>query len=346
MLAVRMNLAEIAERLECELRGDGSIEIDAVAPIEDAVPGSLTFVANPRYRAHLATTRASAVILATDAGDTRLPSLRTKDPYLAFARAIELFYVAPPLPVGIHATAVIAADAVVPDDARIGPYCVIGAGVRLGARACLDAHVVLYPECQIGDDFRAQAGVVVRERARIGDRVSLQPGCVIGGDGFGYAPTPAGRVRKIIQAGIVVLEDDVEIGANSTIDRAAVGETHIESGVKIDNLVQIAHGCRVGQGSILAAQVGLSGSTRVGRYVQMGGQSGAAGHLRIGDGVQCAGQSGITSDIEPGTVVSGMPAQSIQTWRRVVAALPRLPELLRRVRRLEGRAAKDEVDDT
>ncbi len=340
-----MKLVEVAQRLGCTLHGDGDVEIVGVAPIEEAEPGTLTFVANPRYRSFLATTRASAVILAHDAAATNLPSLRAGDPYFTFARAIELFYVPPPLPAGIHPTAVVAASATVPDDARIGPYCVVGEGVRLGARACLDAHVVLYPECVVGDDFRAYAGVVVRERSRIGDRVRLQPGCVIGGDGFGYAPSPDGKVVKIIQAGIVVLEDDVEIGANTTIDRAAVGETRIERGVKIDNLVQVAHGCRIGQGSMLAAQVGLSGSTRVGRYVQMGGQSGAAGHLRIGDGVQCAGQSGITADVASGSVISGMPALPIQAWRRVTAALPRLPELLRRVRRLEARLDGDASKD-
>jgi len=330
-----MKLADIAARLDCELRGDGNLDIAGLAPIEDAAPGSLTFFANPRYRNYLVTTRASAVIVATAEGELPLPTLRTADPYLAFARAVELFYVPPPLPAGIHPTAVIAASAQIAEDACIGPGCVIGDGVRLGRRGRLDAHVVLYPEVQIGDDFRAFAQVTVRERVSIGNRVTLQSGCVIGGDGFGYVIGADGTARKIVQGGTVVLEDDVEIGANSTIDRAAVGATRIRRGAKLDNLVMVAHGCTVGEGSALAAQVGLSGSTRVGRFVRLGGQVGAAGHLTIGDGAQVAAQSGVPNDVAPGAVVGGYPAVEMHVWRRISAALPRLPELFRRVRRLE-----------
>jgi len=330
-----MKLADIAARLDCELRGDGNLDIAGLAPIEDAAPGSLTFFANPRYRNYLVTTRASAVIVATAEGELPLPTLRTADPYLAFARAVELFYVPPPLPAGIHPTAVIAASAQIAEDACIGPGCVIGDGVRLGRRGRLDAHVVLYPEVQIGDDFRAFAQVTVRERVSIGNRVTLQSGCVIGGDGFGYVIGADGTARKIVQGGTVVLEDDVEIGANSTIDRAAVGATRIRRGAKLDNLVMVAHGCTVGEGSALAAQVGLSGSTRVGRFVRLGGQVGAAGHLTIGDGAQVAAQSGVPNDVAPGAVVGGYPAIEMHVWRRISAALPRLPELFRRVRRLE-----------
>jgi UDP-3-O-[3-hydroxymyristoyl] glucosamine N-acyltransferase len=189
----------------------------------------------------------------------------------------------------------------------------------------------------IGNDFRAHARVTVRERVRIGHRVILQSGCVIGGDGFGYVIGADGTARKIIQGGTVVLEDDVEIGANSTIDRAAVGATVVRRGAKLDNLVMVAHGCSIGEGSALAAQVGLSGSTRVGRFVRIGGQVGAAGHLSIGDGAQIAAQSGIPNDVPAGSIVGGYPAVEIHTWRRVSAAVLRLPELLRRVRRIEGR---------
>ena len=339
-----MKLAEIAARLECDLTGDGEIEILGLAPIEDAAPGTLTFLANPRYRSHLETTRASAVILARSEGPSRLPTLLASDPYLAFARAIDLFHVPPPMPHGIHPSAVIAASAKIGPDPQIGPFCVVGEDVVLGARACLDAHVVLYPEVVIGDDFRAQANVVVRERVRIGHRVILQPGCVIGGDGFGYAPGPGGQIHKITQGGTVVLEDDVEVGANATVDRAAIGETRLCRGVKIDNLVQVAHGCSIGPGSMLAAQVGLSGSTRLGRFVRMGGQAGTAGHLTIGDGATIAARAGITNDVAAGETMGGFPQQRLQAFRRTLASLPRLPEMLRRLRRLEKALGIDRDD--
>jgi UDP-3-O-[3-hydroxymyristoyl] glucosamine N-acyltransferase len=336
-----MKLAEIAARLDCELVGDGDTEIHGLAPIEDAAPGMLTFLANPRYRSHLATTRASAVILARSETPAAIATLLAADPYFAFARAIDLFYVPAPLADGIHPSAVIAASATIGPDARIGPHCVVGDKVVLGARACLDANVVLYPEVVVGDDFRAQANVVVRERVRIGSRVILQPGCVIGGDGFGYAPGPDGRIHKITQGGTVVLEDDVEIGANATIDRAAIGETRLGRGAKIDNLVQVAHGCTVGPGSMLAAQVGLSGSTRLGRFVRMGGQSATAGHLSIGDGATIAARSGITNDVAAGATMGGFPQQPLEAFRRTLASLPRLPEILRRLRRIEKQLGSD-----
>lgn len=330
-----MRLAQIAERIGCELRGDGNIEIHGVAPIEEAEPGTLTFVANPRYRAYLQNTRASAVIVSASEPETTLPSLRAADPYLAFAAAIELFYTPPPADTGIHPTAIIARSARLGRDAAVGPYCVISDEVVIGDGARLDAHVVIYPQARIGESFRAYAHVVVRERVSIGDRVTLHSGCVIGGDGFGYVLGPDGRARKIVQAGSVTIGDEVEIGANTTVDRAAVGATVIERGAKLDNLVMVAHGCSIGEGSALAAQVGLSGSTRVGRFVRIGGQAGAAGHLTIGDGAQVAAQSGVPNDVPAGTTVGGYPAVEIHLWRRMSAACARLPELFRRVRHLE-----------
>jgi UDP-3-O-[3-hydroxymyristoyl] glucosamine N-acyltransferase len=334
-----MKLAEIAARIGCELRGDGSIDIHTVSAIEDAEPGALTFVSNPRYRPYLSSTRASAVILGSSEADVALPSLRAADPYLAFAKALELFYVPPPLPQGIHPTAVVAPSARLASDACVGAYCVIGDDVVVGAGARIDAHVVIYPLVRIGDGFRAYSHVVIRERVSIGHRVTLHSGCVIGSDGFGYVLGPDGSARKIVQAGRVVIEDDVEIGAQSTIDRATVGATTIKRGAKLDNLVMVAHGCVIGEGTALAAQVGLSGSTHVGRFVRLGGQVGVAGHLTIGDGAQVAAQSGVPNDIAAGAVVGGYPAVDVRVWRRVSAALPRLPELLRRVRRLESARA-------
>jgi UDP-3-O-[3-hydroxymyristoyl] glucosamine N-acyltransferase len=332
-----MKLAEIARHLGCELRGDGDIEIHGVAPIETAEPGTLTFVANARYRTHLTTTRASAVILGNAEPDVPLPSLRVTDPYLAFARAVELFYTAPPaLAAGIDPTAVIAPSARLAEDAVIGAYAVIGDDVVIGTGARIDPHVVIYPQVHIGDGFRAYAQVTVRERVRIGHRVTLHSGCVIGGDGFGYVLGADGTVRKIVQGGTVTLEDDVEIGANTTVDRAAVGATVVHRGAKLDNLVMVAHGCTIGEGAMLVAQVGLSGSTHVGRLVRMGGQAGAAGHLTIGDGAMVAAQTGIHTDIPAGATVGGSPALDVRIWRRVVAAWPYLPDLLRRLRKVEA----------
>ncbi len=329
-----MKLSDIATRLECDLHGDGTVEIERVAAIEEAGPGSLTFVANPRYRAYLKTTRASAVIVSASEAEVPLPSLRAADPYKAFAGALELFYVPPVLPDGIHPTAVIAPSVRIGENVSIGPFSVIGDDTVIGDGTRLDSHVAVYGDTRIGKNCRIYAHVTVRERVTIGDRVILQSGCVIGGDGFGYVLTADGA-RKILQAGTVHLEDDVEVGANTTIDRATVGATAIRRGAKIDNLVMIAHGCSIGEGSAIAAQVGLSGSTQVGRFARLGGQVGAAGHLRIGDSAQVAAQSGIPNDVPDNTIVGGYPAVEIRSWRRYSAALPRLPELLRRVRRLE-----------
>lgn len=331
-----MRLADIAARLGCELRGDGAIEIRAIRGLEEAGPGDLTFLANPKYTAQLTATRASAAIVATSAADLPIATLRADNPYLCFAEALTLFHRPVQPPPGIHPTAVVAASARIADAASIGPYAVIGDDAVIGPGATIHPHVTIYPGVQIGRDFVAHAGVVVREYVRIGDRVVLHAGVVIGADGFGFAPSPTGAV-KIPQAGIVVIEDDVEIGANTTVDRATLEATIIRRGAKLDNLVMIAHNCEVGAHSFLAAQVGIAGSTKIGRGVQMGGQAGAAGHLTIGDGVQIAAQSGVPNSVPAGKTVGGYPAMEVGLWRRTSAAILRLPELLRRVRRLERR---------
>lgn len=330
-----MKLSDIAQWLGCELQGDGETEIYGVNSIDEAGAGELTFVANKKYLAKLRHTKATAVILAPDAPAVALPSLRVDNPYLAFARVLELFYAPYVPPAGIHPTAVVSPKARLGSQASIGPYAVIGDDVVIGAQARIFAHVVIYPGVRIGRAFTAHAGVVVREGTWIGDRVVLQSGVVIGGDGFGYVPLPDGSTHQIPQTGIVILEDDVEIGANTTIDRATVGATIIRRGAKIDNLVMIAHGCEVGEGALLAAQVGLAGSTKLEAGVRMGGQVGAAGHLTVGKNTMVAAQSGIPHDVPANSTIGGYPAVDILSWRRYSAALPKLPELLRRVRRLE-----------
>jgi UDP-3-O-[3-hydroxymyristoyl] glucosamine N-acyltransferase len=331
-----MKLSDLAAQLGCELRGDGAVEIRGIRALEDAEPGDLAFLANPRYAPQLATTRASAVIVASSAPDVAVATLRTTEPYLCFARALALFHPERRLAVGVHPTAVVAASARIAPGAAIGAYVVVGEDVELGADAQLHPHVVLYAGVRAGRGFVAHAGVVVREDVRIGDRVVLHPGVVLGADGFGFAPSATGAV-KIPQTGTVVIEDDVEIGANTTIDRATLGATIVRQGSKLDNLVMVGHNCEIGAHSFIAAQVGLAGSTKLGRGVQMGGQAGAAGHLTIGDGVQVVAQSGIPSSVPAGTIVGGYPAVEVSVWRRTSAALLRLPELLRRVHRLERR---------
>ncbi|MBX3027721.1 UDP-3-O-(3-hydroxymyristoyl)glucosamine N-acyltransferase [bacterium] len=340
-----MRLSDLAARLGCELHGDGGVEITRCAPIESAGAGDLTFVANPRYLKFLADCRAAAVILALDAPATPLPSLRTPEPYMAFARAVEHFHVPLTWPRSIHPTAQIAASAVIGPDASIGAYAVIGERVRIGRQARLAPHVVIYDDVTIGERFTAHAHATVRERVRIGDDVVLHAGSVIGSDGFGYAPADGG-IKRLLQGGDVVLEHQVEVGANSTVDRAMVGSTVLRQGVKLDNLVMVAHGCEIGSHSMLAAQVGLSGSTRIGQWVRIGGQVGTAGHLTIGDGAQIAAQSGVNNSVPAGATMGGYPAMEMGLWRRAMAATTRLPELFRRVRRLERRLGVEGADQS
>jgi UDP-3-O-[3-hydroxymyristoyl] glucosamine N-acyltransferase len=335
-----MKLSEIAQKISCRITGDPDVEIVRVAAIDEAGPGDLTFVSNRKYISHIPGTRASAIILGEDIPPVSIPSLRTQDPYLAFARALEIFFI-PLRPLsGIHATAVIAERVVIGQNVSIGAYAVIGSGCKIGSGVTIHPHVVLYPEVSIGDDAEIHSFAIVREQCRIGNRVILQNGVVIGGDGFGFAPTKDGTFYKICQTGRVLIEDDVEIGANTTIDRAAVGDTIIRRGAKLDNLVQVGHGAQVGEHSVLAAQVGLAGSTRLGKGVWVGGQAGFAGHLEVGDGAIITAQSGTSHDVAAGAMVSGSPAFDNATWLRAVVAFPKLPNMVRRLRELEREIEK------
>ncbi len=331
-----MILQEVATRLGCLLRGDGSVDVSRVAGIDDAGPGDLTFVANPRYLARLATTRASAVIVAPEV-ETALPSLVADAPYVVFAQALALLNPQERPGPGIHATAVVDPTASLGEGVHVGPLAVVGPRVRVGAGSVLHPHVVLYPDVVVGDDCVLHSGVQVREGCRLGHRVVVHNGAVLGADGFGFAKDKEGRYQKIPQVGIVVIEDDVEIGALTAVDRAALSETRIGRGTKIDNLVQIGHSVMIGPDSVLAAQVGIAGSTKVGQRVTLAGQVGVAGHIAVGDGVVATGQTGITNSLDPGSVVSGTPAIENRMWRKASVLAARLPELLKRVRDLERR---------
>jgi UDP-3-O-[3-hydroxymyristoyl] glucosamine N-acyltransferase len=339
-----MLLGEIARELGLDLEGDADIEVRGLAPLDEAGEGDLTFVAAPRYKALLRSTQASAVILAAGEDGCGRAVLRARDPYSAFVGALVLFDRRPRPAVGVHATAVIAASASIGSRASVGPYVVVGDGAVIGDDAVLHPHVVVYPRARIGCRFTAHSGSVVREDVLIGDDVVLQPGAVIGADGFGFLPRGKQAPQPIPQIGSVRLGDQVEIGANTTVDRATVGETRLGTGVKLDNLVMVGHGSRIGDGTMLAGQTGMAGSTHLGQRVMAGGQVGFAGHLTVGDDVRIAARAGIVSDVEDGSTVAGMPAIDITLWRRVAAALLRLPELLRRVRRLEQAAGEGPGD--
>jgi UDP-3-O-[3-hydroxymyristoyl] glucosamine N-acyltransferase len=332
-----LKLQDIAARLECRLEGDGTIEIRGVAAIEDAGPGDLTFFTNPKYAAALKTTRASAVIVGENAETAPCAMLRASHPYVAFASAVAIFEDKwRPAP-GVHRLASVGEGAVVDATASVGPFAAIGDGARIGARTIVHSHVTIGRQAQLGDDCLVHAGVSIRERIQIGHRVVIQDGAVIGSDGFGFARRPDGTHQKIPQIGSIVIEDDVEIGANSAIDRPAVGETRIGAGTKIDNLVQIAHGVTIGRNVLLAAQVGVAGSVTIEDDVTLAGQVGVAGHITLGRGVVATAQTGIPNSVEPGAFISGYPAIANREWLRASAVFRRLPELKRLVADLERR---------
>lgn len=337
-----MKLGEIAQRLGCRLEGDPSTEITGVAGIESAEPGHLTFFANPRYRRAMGTTRASAILVGQEdivgprPGLPTLAALRSDNPYLDFARAIEFFCQPPQYPPRVHATAAVAGSAQIGPGAHIGPYCFVDEEVHIGRGAVLHSFVAIYRGARIGDHFFAHSHAVVREGCQIGDRVILQNGAVVGGDGFGFARQPDGRWYKIQQSGVAVVEDDVEIQSNACVDRATVGETRIARGAKLDDLVLVGHASRVGEDTLLCGQVGLAGSTVVGHRSILAGQVGAAGHLTIGDGAVISSKSGVPNDVPAGALYSGYPAVPNKQWLKSMAALNRLPELQNRVHELEA----------
>jgi UDP-3-O-[3-hydroxymyristoyl] glucosamine N-acyltransferase len=341
-----MKLSELAAKLNCRLEGDPSAEVTGIAGIDHAEPGHLTFLANRRYSPLLKTTRASAILIEERisidrfAGLAPLAALRTANPYLAFAHAVDLFYHPPRYSPGVHPTAIISASAKIGEGAHIGPYCFIDDSASIGRNAVLHSFVTVYRDAVIGNDFFAHAHAVVRESCRIGNRVTLQNGVIIGGDGLGYAKQSDGSWYKIAQSGPAILEDDVEIQSNSCVDRATVGETRIGRGTKIDDLVLVGHASSVGANSMLCGQTGLAGSTKIGEGCILAGQVGTAGHLTIGDGAVITAQSGVPADVPSKSLYSGYPAVENREWLKTTAALKDLPQMQKKLRDLEEKLEK------
>jgi UDP-3-O-[3-hydroxymyristoyl] glucosamine N-acyltransferase len=334
-----LKLREIAERLHCRVEGDGEIEIRRITGIEEAAAGDLTFFANPKYARELKSTKASAVIMPETGDPAPCAMLRVPHPYLAFAEAVELFADTSRPPAGLHRLADVAASSQIAPNASIGAFAVVGEDVRIGPRTIVHPHVIVGAGARIGSDCVIHSRVSIRERVTIGDRVVIQDGAVIGSDGFGFAKRPDGSHQKIPQIGSVIIEDDVEIGANAAIDRPAVGETRIGAGTKIDNLVQIAHGVTIGRHVLMAAQVGVAGSTTIEDSVTLAGQVGVSGHITIGKGTVATAQTGIPNSVDPGSFISGYPAIANRDWLKSSAVFRKLPELRKTLSDLEARLA-------
>ncbi len=334
---MKMTVQELAQRLNCAFEGDGGVEITGLASLDAAGTGDLVFLAKPKLREQLEKTQASAAILPPDEKFDRIPVIRAVNPHLAFVRATEFLYKAYRPEPGIHPTASVSASAKIGRDAAIGAFCSVADGADIGEEAVIFPLVTIYPRVKIGQETVIHSGVSIREDVRLGKRVIVHNGVVIGSDGFGYLKTDDGSQLKIPQKGTVVIEDDVEIGANTTIDRAALGETVVRKGVKIDNLVMIAHNVEIGEHSILAAQVGIAGSSKVGRNAILSGQVGIADHITVGDNVIIAAKSGVTKNIPANSFVSGSPHLDIRDWRKVWALMPQMYDIVKDFKKLKAR---------
>jgi UDP-3-O-[3-hydroxymyristoyl] glucosamine N-acyltransferase len=337
---VSYTLGQLGRLLGCKVSGNEQIEVAGVSTIEQAGPADITFLSNLKYAPKVKSTRAAAVIAADVLNNTAAATLVSSNPYYDFSRVLALFYQPPKPAPGVHPTACIAETARIGGNAAIGAYVVVGENTRIGANAALHPHAVIYEGCTIGDDFTAHSHVSVREYTRIGDRVTLHNGVVVGGDGFGFAKGNDGRQYKIVQSGITVIEDDVEIQTLTSIDRATLGETRVKRGAKIDSLVQIGHACVVGENNIICGQTGLAGSTILEENVVMAGQTGSAGHVTIHKNAVVLAQSGVGHDVPEGATVGGSTAFDSREWLRATGAYSRLPEILRTVRALERRLAE------
>lgn len=341
-----MKIREIVQFLDGELvNADGGIEIKGCAKLDDAGPNDISFLANIKYKSQVDLSKAAAVLVAKDMTlDTERALLKVKDPYFAFQRLLEKLY--PPVEMvkqGIADSANVSESASIDEDAAIGDGVFIGTNVKIGKNTIIHPNVVVMDGVSIGSDCIIYPNVTIREKCLIGNRVILQPACVIGSDGFGFAPTSNGY-RKIPQVGNVLIEDDVEIGANTAIDRATTGSTIIRQGTKIDNLVQIAHNVEIDSHTAIAGQAGISGSTKVGKWCQLGGQVGLAGHINIKDRTVIAAQSGVMSDTEGDKIYFGSPAREHRKQMQIIASLNKLPDLLKRVKKLEMNLEKQIAD--
>lgn len=335
-------LQQLADLVGGELRGDADVDIFQVAPIDQAQQGDITFVANPKYLVKLDDCQASAVILAPGIDATGMDLIICKNPYLAFAKILTFLQVSNRPVKGVMPGAWVADSAIVDKTATIYPGCVVGEGVRIGTGSTLYPGVVIYDDVTIGQDCLLHAQSIVREGCRLGDRVILQPAVVIGSDGFGFAPD-GDSYYKIPQVGIVVLEDDVEIGSNSCVDRAALGETRIRRGTKLDNLVQIAHNVNVGEDCILVSQTGIAGSSTIGNHCTFGGQAAIAGHLKVGDNVMIGGRGGATGNVDSNQILSGLPLMPHKQWLRATMTLPKLPEMRKDLQKMKKRLGELEA---
>lgn len=334
---MKFSLAEITELVQGDLEGDSSIEIHGLAKIEEAGVGEITFISNPKYAKFINTTHASAAIVSHDFPKTVKPIIRTKDPYLSFLKVLKIFH--PPLEtviMGIHPSAIIDQTAQIGENARIGAHVVVEKDCRIGNDVTIHPGVKISRDVQIGSNTTLYANVVLRENVRLGENVIIHSGTVIGSDGFGFA-REGQHYHKIPQVGTVIIENDVEIGANCSIDRATLGETIIHKGAKLDNLIQVAHNVEIGENTVIAAQTGISGSTRIGKNVMIGGQVGFVGHIEIGDNTTIGAQSGVSKSLPPNSVYFGYPARPIMQAKREEAALRKLPELLKKVSDLEDK---------
>jgi UDP-3-O-[3-hydroxymyristoyl] glucosamine N-acyltransferase len=335
-------LGELAEYLGGTVRGDADYRVCGLAPLEAAGADKITFLANPKYASKVAASGAGAVLMAPGGESFGKNVVEVADPYLSFAKLLTLFYVQPHVPCGVMPEAVVGTGVSLGDDISLYPGVVIGNNVTIGARCVIHPGAVLYDGVILGDDTTVHANAVVRERCQIGKRCVIQPGAVVGSDGFGYAPDGRGYY-PIPQIGIVVLEDDVEIGANTCIDRAALDVTRIRRGTKLDNLVQIAHNCQIGEDCMIVSQVGISGSTRIGNHVTLAGQVGVAGHLTIGDNVIVGAQSGVPGSLPANAGFTGTPVLPHKEWLKSMAVVAHLPELKKTVSTLEKRIAELEM---
>lgn len=331
-------LQELADYLGGVVRGDGAVVVNGLAPLEAAGPDKVTFLANPKYASRVAETKAGAVLMAPGNEAYGRNVIELANPYLGFAKLLTLFYTQPHPALGVMAESVIGTNVALGEGISIYPGAMIGNNVSIGDRVVVHSGAVIYDGVTIGDDCVIHANAVVRERCRLGKRCKLQPGAVIGSDGFGYAPDGS-SYYPIPQIGIVVLEDDVEIGANTTVDRAALEATLIKRGTKLDNLVQVAHNCVLGEDCMIVSLVGIAGSSKIGNHVTLAGQVGVTGHISIGDNVIVAAQSGVTNSLEGNAYYSGSPAMPHKEWLRMMGVKPKLPEMRKRITELEKKLA-------